>query len=48
MKIENDYVYFIPSGDETKLSKEQCRDYVSKWKDVNLKIFLNYFPSLIV
>jgi hypothetical protein len=43
LKIENDYVYFIPSGDETELSKEQCRDYVSKMERCQFKNFSELF-----
>ncbi len=43
LKIENDYVYFIPSGDETELSKEQSRDFVSKMERCQFKNFSELF-----
>jgi len=43
LKIEIDYVYFIPSGHETELSKEQCRDYVSKMERCQFQNFSELF-----
>ena len=43
MKVENEYVYVLPTGDSTELTKLQCRDYLDKLERCPVKTFSELF-----